>query len=114
MKIFITGSESFVGKRLTAHLIKKKSYDLFCVDIRKKKTQNYKKIDSFLYILKNIEQALPKDFQLTKNAINDYIKDMPKFINQKITNNNIINNKIFTHFKNWWGRGQQYSSFIKK
>ena len=45
MKIFITGSESFVGKRLTAHLIKKKSYDLFSVDIRKKKTQNYKKID---------------------------------------------------------------------
>jgi 2-polyprenyl-3-methyl-5-hydroxy-6-metoxy-1,4-benzoquinol methylase len=78
------------------------------------KDQNYKKIDSFLYILKNIEQALPKDFQITKNAINDYIKDMPKFINQKITNNNIINNKIFTHFKNWWGRGQQYSSFIKK
>jgi hypothetical protein len=78
------------------------------------KTNSYKKIDNFLYILKNIEQALPKEFQITKNSINDYIMDLPKFINQKLQMTNILSNKIFTDFKNWWGRGQQYSSFIKK
>lgn len=78
------------------------------------KNNSYKKIDDFLYVLKNIEQALPKEFQITKNSINDYIKDLPKFINQKLQITKNLNNKLFTDFKSWWGRGQQYSSFIKK
>ena len=46
-------------------------------------------------------------FDVTKKSIECYIEDLPKFIKGD-------NKNLFKNFKKWWGRGMQYSSFIKK
>ena len=43
---------------------------------------------------------------MTKKSIGNYIEDLPKFIKSE-------NKNLFRDFKKWWGRGMQYSSFIK-
>lgn len=67
---------------------------------------SYDQLDDFFKILSEIKNILPTEFNLTKLAIEDFIFSLPRFIENP--------NKIqFSTFSQWWGRGQQYVSFIK-
>lgn len=70
--------------------------------------ESYEKIKSFVKILDKIKSNLPKNFQKTKKSIENYNKDIFRYINDENPN------KLFKEFRHWWGRGAQYSSFIKK
>lgn len=70
-------------------------------------SNSYDKLSEFFRILQEIKQSLPIEFNLTILAIEDFISTMPKFIENK-------KNSHFSEFCNWWGRGQQYASFIKR
>ena len=65
-------------------------------------------MNKLLKLLKQISNLLPKENNLTKKSISNFISDFPQFINDgKISGR-------FKDFSKWWGRGQQYISFIKK
>ena len=68
---------------------------------------SYKNIKKFLITLNQLKNLLPREFDVTKKSIGNYIEDLPKFIKSE-------NKNLFRDFKKWWGRGMQYSSFIKK
>jgi len=71
------------------------------------KKKSYSRLSDLIKILKEIKKFLPYEMSLTNLAINDYIVSLPKFIdNYKIVK--------FHYFKKWWGRGQNYLSFIRK
>ena len=70
--------------------------------------KSYKSLNKLLKLLKQISNLLPKENNLTKKSISNFISDFPQFINDgKISGR-------FKDFSKWWGRGQQYISFIKK
>ncbi len=71
------------------------------------KDNSYKNIKKFLITLNQLKNLLPREFDVTKKSIECYIEDLPKFIKGD-------NKNLFKNFKKWWGRGMQYSSFIKK
>ena len=64
---------------------------------------NIKQLDKFLQNLSKLKYKLPSQFELTKKSINEYLDLINNY--QKI--------KTSKYFKSWWGRGQQYLSFIK-
>jgi len=71
------------------------------------KKKNYSKLSDLIKMLQEIKKILPYEMSLTKLAINDYVISLPKFIdNYKIVK--------FNYFKKWWGRGQNYLSFVRK
>lgn len=69
--------------------------------------KNYRYINEFNINLKKIKLLLPENFSITKMAIDDFIKSFNFFYAKPDCNQ-------FKIFKNWWGRGQQYVSLIKK
>ena len=70
-------------------------------------TKSYDGLSEFLKILLEIKKSLPDEFQPTILAIQDFISTLPKFIENP-------KNSEFSNFSKWWGRGQQYVSFIKR
>jgi 2-polyprenyl-3-methyl-5-hydroxy-6-metoxy-1,4-benzoquinol methylase len=68
---------------------------------------SYDKLNEFFRILQEIKKSLPDQFNLTTLAIEDFISTLPKFINDS-------KKSEFTEFSKWWGRGQQYASFLKR
>jgi hypothetical protein len=68
---------------------------------------SYDKLNDFFRILQEIKKSLPDQFNLTTLAIEDFISTLPKFINDS-------KKSEFTEFSKWWGRGQQYASFLKR
>ncbi len=71
------------------------------------KDNNYKQISEFLKNLEKLNNLLPNEFKQTKKSIKNYIVDLPKYIKNN-------KGKLFIDFKVWWGRGMQYSSYVKK
>jgi len=69
-------------------------------------TNSYSKLDEFMDVLKDIIRILPKVSDSTSIALNDFIYNFPKFLQ----NNKEVD---FPEFSQWWGRGQQYVSFIR-
>ena len=69
--------------------------------------KNYDRLSEFFRILLEINALLPVEFHPTKLAIQDFISSLPKFIDNP-------KNSEFSEFSKWWGRGQQYVSFIKR
>lgn len=68
---------------------------------------NYTKLGEFIDILEEIKKLLPHEFGETVLSIDDFIEKAPKVIDD--------HKKVeFTHFGKWWGRGQQYVSFLKR
>jgi 2-polyprenyl-3-methyl-5-hydroxy-6-metoxy-1,4-benzoquinol methylase len=67
---------------------------------------SYRNLDEFFRILIEIKQSLPVEFAPTITAIDDFVTSLPRFIDNS-------ENVGFGDFKNWWGRGQQYLSFIR-
>jgi len=68
---------------------------------------NYNHLDGFLSLIKNIHDELPTDFEITKKSLLEFYHLFPSYADGKRM-------PAFSHFKNWWGRGQQYISFIKR
>ena len=69
--------------------------------------KDYKYINEFNINLKKIKLLLPENFKITKIAIDDFVKSFKSFYVKPDCNQ-------FKIFKNWWGRGTQYVSLIKK
>jgi 2-polyprenyl-3-methyl-5-hydroxy-6-metoxy-1,4-benzoquinol methylase len=67
---------------------------------------SYRKLDEFFRILMEIRRSLPIEFAPTIAAIDDFVTSLPRFIDNS-------DNVGFIDFKSWWGRGQQYVSFIR-
>lgn len=70
------------------------------------KNNNYDTLPEFLTILNDLATLLPESMSLTRASIQDFIRGMPA-----IAAGNL--HYSFTAFSNWWGRGQQYVSFIR-
>ena len=69
--------------------------------------KDYKYMNEFNINLKKIKLLLPENFKITKIAIDDFLKSFKSFYAKPNCNQ-------FKIFKNWWGRGTQYVSLIKK
>jgi hypothetical protein len=67
---------------------------------------NYNRIDKFMTKLATLSKLLPEDYNCTKRAIEDFIENFPKLLDGAEIPN-------FAEFSKWWGRGQQYASFIR-
>jgi hypothetical protein len=78
----------------------KQSYKL-ALQILDKNNLEY--LEQFLKSLTKIKSELPSEFNITKKSINEFI----------VLINNYEKIKTSKNFKSWWGRGQQYLSFIK-
>lgn len=70
-------------------------------------SRSYLALDEFFRVLREISANLPADYAPTIAALNDFEYSLMRFID---------NSKVleFHEFKKWWGRGQQYCSFIRK
>lgn len=68
---------------------------------------NFNLLFDFLSVLQEIEVKLPDSFKLTKASIKDYRSDFKRFLDDPF-------GEYFQKFKKWWGRGQQYASFLRK
>jgi hypothetical protein len=66
----------------------------------------YVLLEEFLSHLRALRDSLPELFSPTIQALDDFIENFPRFINGDI-------DLPFEYFSHWWGRGQQYVSFIK-
>jgi protein-L-isoaspartate O-methyltransferase len=69
-------------------------------------SNSYDGLQDFFRIILELRGYLPVEFSQTASAIDDFVKSLREFIDDsgKVT---------FHQFKNWWGRGQQYASFIR-
>jgi 2-polyprenyl-3-methyl-5-hydroxy-6-metoxy-1,4-benzoquinol methylase len=70
------------------------------------KSNSYSNIDNFLKEMKNLREILPPSFNPTIAAIANFEEAFPYYIDDS-------NKANFKEFSKWWGRGQQYLSFIK-
>jgi hypothetical protein len=70
-------------------------------------SESYDNLDEFFRIILELKKLLPVEFALTTAAIDDFVASLPRFIDGSET-------VEFRDFKRWWGRGQQYASFIRK
>jgi hypothetical protein len=66
----------------------------------------YSELDNFIYHLKIVIDLLPSAFNETVSSINDFIENFPRFIQGDTSVD-------FQFFSKWWGRGQQYVSFLR-
>jgi 2-polyprenyl-3-methyl-5-hydroxy-6-metoxy-1,4-benzoquinol methylase len=67
---------------------------------------SYGRLSQFLSLLENLSMLLPSDFEQTKVSIGDFVKVMEKVAEG--------GGPVFGAFSEWWGRGQQYISFVAK
>jgi hypothetical protein len=65
------------------------------------------KIDDFILAINHLTSILPEEFLKTKVSLNDYIR----VLSELLYSGNLLE---FDAFKEFWGRGQQYASFLKK
>jgi SAM-dependent methyltransferase len=69
-------------------------------------SNSYDRLDDFLFHLKLLREILPEESQQTIISITDFIENFPRLIETNIQ-------PQFDEFSKWWGRGQQYVSFIR-
>jgi hypothetical protein len=65
------------------------------------------KINEFIVVLNDLISTLPEEFIVTKISLNDYVRVLSELL---------YSGKLleFNEFKEFWGRGQQYASFLKR
>jgi 2-polyprenyl-3-methyl-5-hydroxy-6-metoxy-1,4-benzoquinol methylase len=68
---------------------------------------SYSNLSNFIDLMAELERKLPHEYELTKKSVMDFIEMFPRFVDGEL-------NVKFTEFGSWWGRGQQYVSYIKK
>jgi hypothetical protein len=69
-------------------------------------SNSYDELEEFFRIILELRRSLPAEFGPTAPAIDDFVKSLREFIDDP-------GKVAFHQFKNWWGRGQQYASFIR-
>lgn len=82
----------------------KTAYDLHTVILA---DNSYDKLDQFFACLREINGMIPCEFEATTNSIQEFIDLFPRFLE------NPEARAEFQSFSSWWGRGQQYVSFIR-
>ncbi len=79
---------------------------LFDTQIKIIGENSYDKLDDFFYYLRKVEALLPEVSTPTTLAIDEFIRNFQLMIDK----NNSVD---FPTFSRWWGRGQQYVSFMR-
>ncbi len=69
--------------------------------------QNFNSLMNFIDTLHSISHILPAEMGETKSAITDYTHGIRKIARGEIDHQ-------FGAFRSWWGRGQQYASFVRE
>ena len=71
------------------------------------RSASYKDYIKLIDIITEIENILPDEYRITKEALIDFKEGYKYMVEQ---------NKLprLDCFKKWWGRGQQYSSYVRK
>lgn len=67
----------------------------------------YSQLDEFNRVLREISTALPLEFEPTRAAIGDFVVAIERFAAGS-------SDVDFGAFESWWGRGQQYVSFLRR
>jgi SAM-dependent methyltransferase len=80
--------------------------ELFEISVDIIEDNSYRKLDAFLALLKEVDEALPDVSRPTSLAIKEFIRKFPEVIERNATTD-------FPNFSHWWGRGQQYASFTR-
>jgi hypothetical protein len=70
-------------------------------------SNSYHSIDKVIHTLKEMSNTLPETFSKTKNSMADY----SRVLTELSYSGNLLE---FGEFKKFWGRGQQYVSFLRK
>lgn len=68
---------------------------------------DYAGLDDFLRVLLELAKSLPEDYAATRASILDYVDGLPRYIEAP-------ESVAFESFRQWWGRGQQYVSFLRR
>jgi len=68
---------------------------------------NYNSLEDFISSLEAIARILPSEMNITKAGIDDFVKGIRKVADGKLEHE-------FGEFRSWWGRGQQYASFVRE
>jgi 2-polyprenyl-3-methyl-5-hydroxy-6-metoxy-1,4-benzoquinol methylase len=71
------------------------------------RARNYDALDEFNASLDGIARILPPEMDATKASIQDFIKGIRQIAAGKLDHQ-------FGEFRSWWGRGQQYASFVRE
>jgi len=79
---------------------------LFDIHVKILESNNYESLDLFLENLKNLCRSLPLPFADTTRSIDEFVGNFPKFVDG-------AKDASFEEFAKWWGRGQQYVSFVR-
>ena len=66
-------------------------------------------IGALIESCQRLSHTLPKEYAITKVALESYIEGMGYYLNS-----GEIHSEKFLNFGAWWGRGMQYVSFIKE
>jgi hypothetical protein len=69
--------------------------------------RNYNCLQEFLAPMEEIAGILPQEMERTRAAIADFVEGIPQIADGKL-------DYQFEEFKSWWGRGQQYVSFVRE
>jgi SAM-dependent methyltransferase len=68
---------------------------------------DYTALDDFLRVLLELAKSLPEDYGPTRASILDYVESLPRYVAAP-------ESVAFEAFRQWWGRGQQYVSFLRR
>lgn len=69
--------------------------------------RNYNSLEEFIKPLESIAGILPVEMDATRAAITDFVKGIRQIADGKLDHQ-------FGEFRSWWGRGQQYASFVRE
>jgi SAM-dependent methyltransferase len=67
----------------------------------------YNGLDEFVSPLESIARILPAEMHKTRAGIGDFVKGIHEIADGNLTHQ-------FGEFRSWWGRGQQYVSFVRE
>jgi len=95
-----------VGAKQTKE-IEKKCLEAWNMQLEIVNTLSYSKLSNFVEIALDIEASLPIEFNATKASIQEFCSEFALFVKGEADGK-------FEKFKNWWGRGQQYISMMRK
>jgi SAM-dependent methyltransferase len=68
---------------------------------------DYGRLDDFTRVLLALAKSLPEDYAQTRASVLDFVDCLPRYLEAP-------ESAPFDSFRHWWGRGQQYVSFLRR
>lgn len=83
------------------------SEEAYVAHLRICREHNFNNLEQFISPLENIAEILPLEMDRTRVGIEDFVKGIRRIAEGKLEHK-------FGAFESWWGRGQQYVSFVRE